>query len=219
MKRIISTLLVGLFSTFMMVLQVQAQNEPQKIGTVDMEYVLTNLPEFKKLEDEMALYRKQLTAQLESKSSEFQRKNEEYQRGVESGMLLPSIRADKEKELYMMEQSIQDFQTSAENDMQSKYLSLMDPINAKIEASINKVAAANNYTYILSTKLFSSEKIVVYSKYKDANDISILVLRDLGVNISATGVITPPATTPTTTAPTHAAPPTTAPKTTSPVNK
>lgn len=220
MKRIISTLLVGLFSTFMMVLQVQAQTEPQKIGTANVEYILSNLPEMKKLESDLQVIEKQLKTQLDSKTSEYQRKLDEYQRGVESGMLLPSVRADKEKELMMLQQSIQEFERTAQEDLESKYISMLDPIKAKVQASIDKVAAANNYTYIIATHIeYSGSAIVLYSKYKEANDISILVLRDLGVTVSATGVVTPPATT-TTTAPTNTTAPTTPPaKTTAPVKK
>ena len=207
MKRIIFSLLAGLFSTFT-ALQVQAQTEPQKIGTVDFQYILINLPEYKQLDTDIKLYEQQLKTQLDSKGDEFKRKSEEYQRGVESNMLLPSIRADKEKELYAMEQSIQEFQQTAQEDLQSKYLSMMDPINAKIYASIDKVAAANNYTYIISNELFSGEKVVMYAKSKDTYDISLLVLKDLGV------IIPPPSSTPTTTT----APKTTAPKTTAPTN-
>jgi len=194
MKRILLTFLVGLFST-LTALQVQAQTEPQKIGTVDVEYILMNLPEFKQLESNMQTYRKQLTSQLDSKTAELQRKSDEYQRGVESGMLLPSIRADKEKELYSMQQSIQEFESSAQEDLQSKYQSEMDPINVKVQASIDKIAATNNYTYIISTQLYSGEKIIVYSKANTNNDISLLVLKDLGV-------IIPPAGSTTTTVPT-----------------
>lgn len=217
MKRIISRFFVGLFST-LIVLQVQAQNEPQKIGTANIEYILSNLPEIKQLEADIKVYENQLRAQLDSKTTEYQRKLEEYQRGVESNMLLPSIRADKEKELMSMQQSIQDFERSAQEDLQSKSMSMLDPIMAKVQASIDKVAAANNYTYIITTHVdYGGTAIILYSKYKDANDISILVLRDLGVNISATGVVTPATTT---TTPTNTTTPTTPPvKTTAPVKK
>jgi outer membrane protein len=176
-----------------------------------------NMPEFKQLETDMQLIRKQLTAQLESKTVELQRKSEEYEKGVQSGMLLPSIRADKEKELYTMEQSIQEFERSAQEDLQSKYGTMMEPINLKVEASINKVAAANNYTYIISTQLYSGEKVVLYSKSSTANDISLLVLKDLGVIIPPAGSTT--TTAPTTTAPTNTTTPTTPPAKTAPIKK
>ena len=96
MKRIISTLLVGIFSTLM---TLQAQTEPQKIGTANVEYILSNLPETKKVESDLQDYEKQLRAQLESKGAEYQRKLDEYQRGVQSGMMPAAVVADKEKEL------------------------------------------------------------------------------------------------------------------------
>ncbi|WP_018342484.1 OmpH family outer membrane protein [Cytophaga aurantiaca] len=216
MKRIIFTFLVGLFSTFI-ALQAQAQNEPQKTGTVDVEYILENLPEMKKLNADIKVYEQQLKAQLDSKGAEYQRKLDEYQRGVEANVLLPSVRADKEKELMALQQSIQEFERSAQEDLESKYLSLLEPINSKVQASIEKVAAANNFTYILSVSLYSGERVVLYSKYKEANDISLLVLKDLGVILPAPGTTTGATTTTTpTTTTTTTTPPV---KTTAPVKK
>ena len=214
MKSIILTFFVGLLSTFSSLL-LQAQTEPQKIGTANVEYILSNLPEMKKLESDIQEYEKQLKAQLDSKVADYQRKSDEYQRGVESNMLLPSIRADKEKELMSMQQSIQDFEKTAQEDLQSKYLSMLEPITAKVQSSIDKVAAANNYTYIISTYIqYSGDKIILYSKSSTANDISLLVLKDLGVTVPPAG-----STTPTTTAPTNTTTPTTMPAKTAPVKK
>mgnify|MGYP000105384482 CR=1 FL=1 len=214
MKSIILTFFVGLLSTFS-ALHLQAQTEPQKIGTANVEYILSNLPEMKKLESDIQEYEKQLKAQLDSKVADYQRKSDEYQRGVESNMLLPSIRADKEKELMSMQQSIQDFEKTAQEDLQSKYLSMLEPITAKVQSSIDKVAAANNYTYIISTYIqYSGDKIILYSKSSTANDISLLVLKDLGVTVPPAG-----STTPTTTAPTNTITPTTMPAKTAPVKK
>ena len=213
MKHIILTLLVGFFSTF---ITVQAQNEPQKIGTANIEYILSNLPEIKKLEADIQAYEKQLREQLESKGAEYQRKLDEYQRGVESNMMLPSIRADKEKEIMSMQQSIQEFEKSAQEDLQSKSMSMLDPIMEKVQASIDKVAAANNYTYIITTHVeYGGTAIILYSKYKDANDISALVLKDLGVIVSQTGSTTPTNTA----APANTTTPTTPPAKTTPVKK
>jgi outer membrane protein len=209
MKRILSTLLVGLFSTIILT-QAQAQTEHQKIGTANVEFILSNLPETKKVEADLQAYEKQLKTQLESKGTEYQRKLDEYQRGVQSGMMPAAVVADKEKELMGMQQSIQEFEKSAQEDLQSKSMSMLDPILTKVQVSIDKVAAANNYTYIISTHVdYGGSAIILYSKNKEANDISALVLKDMGVVVSQTGSTTPNPTP----APTNTAAPTTPAKT------
>jgi outer membrane protein len=212
MKRILSTLLVGLFSTIILT---QAQTESQKIGTANVEFILSNLPETKKVEADLQTYEKQLKTQLESKGAEYQRKLDEYQRGVQSGMMPAAVVADKEKELMAMQQSIQEFEKSAQEDLQSKSMSMLDPILTKVQVSIDKVASANNYTYIISTHVdYGGSAIILYSKNKETNDISALVLKDMGVVVSQTGSTTPNPTP----APTNTAAPT-APTKTAPVKK
>ncbi|WP_299253833.1 OmpH family outer membrane protein [uncultured Cytophaga sp.] len=192
MKRILSTLLVALFSVI--IIQAQAQTEPLKIGTANVEFILSNLPETKKVEADLQTYEKQLRTQLENKGTEYQRKLDEYQRGVQSGMMPAAVIADKEKELMTMQQSIQEFEKTAQEDLQSKSMAMLDPILDKVQVSIDKVAAANNYTYIISTHVdYGGSAIILYSKNKDANDISALVLKDMGIVISQTGSTTTPA--------------------------
>jgi outer membrane protein len=101
-----------------------------------------------------------------------------------------------------MQQSIQEFEKSAQEDLQSKSMSMLDPILTKVQVSIDKVAAANNYTYIISTHVdYGGSAIILYSKNKEANDISALVLKDMGVVVSQTGSTTPnPTPAPTNTA-------------------
>lgn len=208
MKRIL--LVVALFTTLFAV-KVNAQTV-QKIGTANLEYILSNMPETKKIEADLMAYEQQLRTQLESKGAEYQRKLDEYQKGVQSGLMPAAVIADKEKELMGMQQSIQEFEKAAQEDLQSKQQSMLDPILTKVRESINKVAAANNYTYIISTHVdYSGSEIILYSKDKEANDISTLVLKDMGITISQTGSSTGTTTTaPTnsTPAPTHAPAPT-----------
>jgi len=208
MKRTLSNFLVVLFATVFAV-QLNAQTAVQKIGTANVEYILSNLPETKKVESDLQAYEKQLRAQLESKGAEYQRKLDEYQKGVQSGLMPAAVIADKEKELMSMQQSIQEFEKTAQEDLQSKSLSMLEPILQKVQASIDKVAAANDYTYIISTHVdYGGTAIVLYSKDKDQYDISTLVLKDLGVTLSPTGTTTTTTptntttTTPTTTTPT-----------------
>ena len=216
MKRILFNLLAVFFTTLFAV-ELNAQTAVQKIGTANVEYILSNLPETKKIEADLQTYEKQLRVQLESKGAEYQRKLDEYQKGVQSGLMPAAVVADKEKELMAMQQSIQEFEKTAQEDLQSKSMSMLDPVLEKVQASIDKVAAANDYTYIISTHVdYGGSAIILYSKNKETNDISTLVLKDMGVVISQTTGTT----TGTTTAPTNTTTPTTPIKTTTaPVKK
>lgn len=214
MKRIFSLILLGLFSA-VFIQNANAQSG-LKIGSANIEFILSNLPETKQIENDLKTYEKQLNTQLESKYAEYQRKLEEYQKGVSSGLMPEAVKADKEKELLAMQQSIQDFEKSAQDDMQRKQMTMLEPVLEKVQTSIDKVAAANGFTYIFSTHAdFGGSAIILYSKNKDQDDISTLVLKDMGVTLPAAGTTGTGVTPNTTTTPSN----TTAPKTATPTKK
>lgn len=159
---------------------------PVKIGYCNPEYILTNLPEAKTIENELGVYEKQLQAQLDTKIADFKRKYEDFQRIVQDPAVPPSVKEDKEKELLQMEQSIKDYEEKAQQDLQYKQMQLLQPLLEKIQKSIDKVAESNGYTYILNVYSDNSgSAIILYARYK-TDDISLLVLKDMGVVPPAT---------------------------------
>jgi outer membrane protein len=152
-----------------------------KIGYTNLEYILSLLPEAKQIESELQTYEKQLKSQMDSKVGEYEKKLQDYQKGISSGLMSDVVRQDKEKELINLQNSIKDFEESAQASLQKKQVTLLEPVLDKIQKAIEKVAAANNYTYILSTHAdYAGSAIILYAKNKD-EDISNLVLKDLGV--------------------------------------
>src|SRR4051812_40186665 len=80
-----------------------------------------------------------------------------------------------------MQTSIKEFETNAQSSMQKKQVSLLEPVLAKIQKSIDQVGAENGYTYIFSTHAdYGGSAIILYAKNKEDN-ISDLVLKKLGV--------------------------------------
>lgn len=181
MNNIVKSLFL-IFTAVLVTYKLQAQIIPQKIGIVDVEYIINKHPETKKIEADIQAYEDQLRKQLESKYSDYQLKLEEYKKGA--SVLPASVKADKEKELISMQQSMQEFEKTAQEDLQSKSITMLDPLLNKIQLSIDKVAAANGYTYIISTHTDSGgSAIILYARNKTENDISNLVLKDMGVTI------------------------------------
>ncbi|HVD97291.1 MAG TPA: OmpH family outer membrane protein [Cytophagaceae bacterium] len=156
-----------------------AQTTPTKIGYTNLEYILSLLPDAKRIDSELQTYEKQLKAQMDSKIAEFEKKYQDYEKG--KGMMADPVRQDKEKELTNLQSSIKEFEETAQSSLQKKQVALLEPVLDKIQKSIEKVAAANGYTYILSTHAdYGGSAIILYAKSKD-DDISNLVLKDLGV--------------------------------------
>ncbi len=173
-----------------------AQTTPTKIGYTNLEYILSLLPDAKRIESELQTYEKQLKSQMDSKVAEFEKKYQDYEKGKSSGLMSDVVRSDKEKELTNLQSSIKEFEETAQSSLQKKQVSLLEPVLDKIQKSIEKVAAANGFTYILSTHAdYGGSAIILYAKNKD-EDISNLVLKDLGVTPPATATGTTTGTTP-----------------------
>ena len=140
MKKIIIALLMFLPFTVM------AQGN-LKIGVFNSQEVITIMPEYNSAMSE--LEKMNLTFQTEAKKlqEEFEKKYQEYASTAET--LDPAIRQYKETELARLQQSIQEFATSAENNIKKKQQELMMPIITKINQAIKKVGDENGFTYII----------------------------------------------------------------------
>ncbi|ALW84028.1 outer membrane chaperone Skp [Hymenobacter sedentarius] len=161
----------------------QAQ-APLKIGYTDVQYVLAQMPESKQIESELKTYNDQLAAQLKSKSGEFETKLKAYQQGGPT--MTDVVKADKEKELQGLQQSIQEFQRSAEQSLQQKQQTLLKPALDKLQKNIDIVANENGFTYIFNSDGGGSPLLLHAPK---DGDISDLVLKKMGITPGAAAPI------------------------------
>nr|WP_317196046.1 OmpH family outer membrane protein [Hymenobacter siberiensis] len=161
----------------------QAQ-APLKIGYTDVQYVLSQMTESKQIESELKTYNDQLAAQLKSKSSEFETKVKDYQQ--KSGTMTDVVKADTEKELQRLQQSIQEFQRTAEQSLQQKQQTLLKPALDKLQKNIDLVADENGFTYVFNSDGGGSPLLLHAPK---DGDISDLVLKKMGITPGAAAPI------------------------------
>ena len=157
---------------------VQAQAN-LKIGYTSVQYVLSQMPESKQIESSLKTYNDQLTAQMKSKYTDYQAKLDAYQKSANT--MTDVVKADKEKELTGLQQSIQEFQRSAEQSLQQKQQSLIRPALDKLQKTIDDVATENGYTYVLNS---DGDTPTLLHGPKDG-DISDIVLKKMGITPTA----------------------------------
>jgi outer membrane protein len=159
--------LSGVLSAFMFSLNAQ------KIAVVELDSLISIMPETAKAKEEAQAYYKQLEGTLLNMQNELQAKYDEYVQKSKEWTDL--IRQTKEKELNDLDQRIKDFQLKAQEEFRKKSEDLTKPINDKAKAAIQKVAKANGYKYVLD-KSFGG---VLYNE--PADDIFNLVKKELGL--------------------------------------
>lgn len=154
----------------------------QKIAHINLDSLISIMPETKTATQSVQDYAKQLEQQVTAMQTELQTKYEDYQSKQKD---LPElVKASKEKELNDLNQRIQDFQQQAQTDYQKKSAELSKPVYEKAKKAIDQVAKDNGYKYVLDT----STGIVIYNE--PADDIFALAVKKLGIT-NPTPVVAP----------------------------
>ena len=148
-----------------------------KIGYTNAEYLLGLLPEAKQIEADLRAYETQLQNQLKAKYQDLQTKIGDYQANEASYNEL--IKADKQRELTNLQESLQQFQTDAEQSLVTKRNQLLQPAVEKIGTAIQAVAEENSYSMVLSAGSPGFD-VLLYASEK--HDVSKLVLEKLGID-------------------------------------
>lgn len=179
MRTLLAALFCGLIFT------ANAQDHAQKIGYAESEYILSQLPEFKKIESELKTHGEQLQNQIKAKAEDLQAKIKAYQNMPATTP--DAIKADKEREIQSLQENYQKFQQDAQSSYQKKTADLMDPVYKKIGKAIEEVAKENGFSFIINPAIQNGGDILLFSDEK--YNISDLVLKKLGITPA------PPATT------------------------
>jgi len=151
-----------------------------KIGWTNVDYVMTLLPDYKKIENELQIQQQQIEKAMQEKSKEFEDKYKLYQQN--SSKWSEIIRADKEKELNRLQTDFQDFQRTSQESLQKKQQQLLQPVMVKIQGAIDAVGKENGYTYIFNMDAGANTTPIILFAGSDELNVSNLVLKKLGVD-------------------------------------
>lgn len=150
----------------------------QKIAHINLDSLISLMPESKAAQQSVQTYAKQLEQQVMAMQTELQTKYSEFQE--KSKDMAEVVKASKQKELEDLNTRIQEFQQQAQSDYQKKTAELSKPVYDKAKQAIDQVAKENGYKYALDT----STGLVLYSD--PAEDIMSLVIKKLGISATAT---------------------------------
>ena len=170
-KLFLSALVAVLFLGFQ-------SNAQVKIGYTNVDVVLGQLPETKTVEAELKTRKDQYDASYKQKVTDFQTKLQAYEKGAAT--MSDVIKADKEKELQSAQANIEEFQKSAQDDLQKKQNQLLAPILQKIQTAIDAVSKENAYTHVFNIDAGQGTTPILLYATEESN-ITNLVLKKLGV--------------------------------------
>ncbi|MCG8411660.1 MAG: OmpH family outer membrane protein [Bacteroidales bacterium] len=119
-------------------------------------------------------YRNMLQKEMETMQLEYQNKVQVYLEKQETYSDL--VKKTKETEIQEMQQRIQGFQQTAQQDLRQKEAEIFQPIMDAAQKAIEKVAKANSFTYVFDV---SAGGVIYFSE--TSTDLLPLVKKELGI--------------------------------------
>ena len=151
----------------------------QKIGYVDTEYVLSNMPEYATVQQKLDKLEQQWREEIQKKQKEVRRLEQEF----EARELLYT-----EEERTRKQQAIEQARTEMEQlrqryfgpegELYSQQKQLMRPIQQRVLEATESVATDDGYDYVVDKK---GEALFLYARAE--HNLSDRVLRELGINV------------------------------------
>ncbi len=161
-----------LFSLALLSFSAVAQS---KVGTIDAEYIISQMPEMAQVNEGLKVYNTELQTDLESSIAEYEKLVNAYKE--ENATLSDEDKQTKEGEIISLETDIKGFRQKASVMMQMKRNELTKPLYEKINSAMVEVISEEGYTQILHAGsnglAFSAED----------SDITEKVITKLGIEV------------------------------------
>ncbi len=170
MKNLIKSIFV--ISLITISLSSFSQSTP-KFGHVDFAELYSLMPEKDSIQNVFETYQQSIRDQYLAMQNELENKYLDYQANLST--MSDIIKQTKEAEIQDLQQRMEAFQATAQQDLVNKENELASPIIEKARNAVKEVAKENGYTYIFN----SSEGLLLYSEPSD--NILQLVKTKLGI--------------------------------------
>lgn len=181
MKRL--HLILAAFFLFAMgtTVQVAAQEAEMKIGYVNPQSILANMPEMKAVQQRLQNFALRKQQELTTKEQAFQAEVTTYQQ--KAGVISAEAKAQEEARLGQLQNDLLQAQQTAETELQQKRSELVGPLLEQIGNAINAVADRMSLTYVLNTTTSTGDLVILYAsdEYQAKYDITEAVMEELGM--------------------------------------
>lgn len=146
-----------------------------KVGTIDAEFILGQLPEIASVEEGLKTYNTELQEELQKNITSYEELIADYQ--ANNTTLAEEEKATKETEIMGLENDIKNFRQKASVLLQMRRNELTKPLYDKIDVAMKQVITEQKYTQIIN----SSANALAFAD--PAYDITDAVLEKLGVEV------------------------------------
>ncbi|TQI71871.1 periplasmic chaperone for outer membrane proteins Skp [Gramella sp. Hel_I_59] len=148
-------------------------NAQSKVAHIATQELVQSLPEYKSAMDQLQKLEKTYDAEIKDMLSEAQSTMQRYE--AEANTKSDEENQKRGAEIQAAQRRIQEHSTKARQDLQKKETDLLRPVLEKVRASIQKVARAKDYDYVLDSTTGTGVLLA------DGYDLTPDVKKDLGL--------------------------------------
>ncbi len=148
----------------------------QKYGHINFGNLVASMPETKKADEDLKVFRDGLVKDGEVKLKAFEEKYAQAVKDVQEGKLSPLQQQQRQQELEKEQQELQVLEQDILQKVEAKRQELLKPIIDRATKSIEDVAKENGYLLIFDSSVFNA---VLFLQPED--DILALAKKKLGL--------------------------------------
>jgi outer membrane protein len=115
-----------------------------RIGVVDIESIINNSPDYKRIEGILKKKSEELGRPLQQREQELGQQIQEFQKQAQAGIIKDEVKKRKETEFQQKIQDIQKSRDTAARSFQDYYQQAMKPLMDKMNKAVAQVAEENN---------------------------------------------------------------------------
>jgi outer membrane protein len=154
-----------------------------KVGYVELNGLVSRMPEFASAQQRMNNYRERVTRELSTEDNRLRTENQALQTKIESGVLSPTAVTAEETRLREAARKLLERSQAADQEMAQIEQEEMSKILTKVQAAIEDVAKSEGLAYVLNDMTTEGDIFIIYvsedirSKY----NITTKVMAKLGM--------------------------------------
>lgn len=170
------TLMKQLILLFAFLVASSVSSAQSKIGTIDADFILAQMPEMAEVNKGLEAYGKELQADLDSTLVNYDSLIKSFQEKVDS--YSEEEKATKGNEIMALENDIKGYRQKASVMIQMRRNELTQPLYEKINTAMLSVVQEEGFTQILH----AGSNALAFSA--EGYDITLKVLNKLGISVS-----------------------------------
>ena len=151
------------------------QSSAQKIGHVNMETIIVDMPAYKVAMDSLQLEQKKIQVKLKKMESEYERAKKTYQDSAKLWSM--PVRQIKQNDLTNIEANYKQFYQLSSMGLDSMQQLVLGRLVKKVKKAAQAVAKEKGITYVLNYS--EQAQLVLY--YEESHDLTALVRKKLGI--------------------------------------